>query len=86
MDAVANNVGKTYAIPYGDLGFNIQKANEYYGIYEYPYLFYMDPKRTYLINKGNLGRCLEKGELGTVNIYLEKNYFYYLLVFSTILL
>ena len=72
MDAVANNIGKTYAIPYGDLGFNIQKANEYYGIYEYPYLFYMDPKRTYLINKGNLGRCLEKGELGTVNIYLEK--------------
>lgn len=61
-----------FAVPYGNLGFNLQKINEYYGIYNYPYLFFMDINRTYLINKGNLGRCLEKGEIGTVNIYLEK--------------
>lgn len=62
----------SFAAPYGNLGFNLSKLNEYYGLYDYPYLFFMDVNRTYLINKGNLGRCLEKGEIGTVNIYLEK--------------
>lgn len=68
----ASSTNGTFAAPYGNLGFNLNKLNEYYGIYDYPYMFFMDINRTYLINKGNLGRCLEKGEIGTVNIYLEK--------------
>lgn len=68
----ATSKNGSFAAPYGNLGFNLSKLNEYYGLYDYPYLFFMDVNRTYLINKGNLGRCLEKGEIGTVNIYLEK--------------
>lgn len=68
----ATSKNRSFAAPYGNLGFNLSKLNEYYGLYDYPYLFFMDVNRTYLINKGNLGRCLEKGEIGTVNIYLEK--------------
>lgn len=71
VDGSANASG-TYAVPYGNLGFNLKKLNEYYGIYDKPYLFFMDINRNYLINKGNLGRCLAKGEIGNVNIYLEK--------------
>jgi hypothetical protein len=72
VDSVPSNVSSQYVVPYGHLGDNISKLNEYYGIYDYPYLFYIGSRRVYLINKGNLGRCLEKGELGSVNIYLEK--------------
>ena len=71
MDPISSSY-RSYCVPYGHLGENLKKLNDYYGIYDKPYLFYMANRRTYLINKGNLGRCLEKGELGTVNIYLEK--------------
>lgn len=71
IDTASSSIG-TYITPYGTLGFNLSKLNEYYGIYDYPYLFFMDAKRTYLINKGKLGRCLETGEIGNINIYLEK--------------
>lgn len=71
IDTTANEAG-IYTIPYGNLGENLTNLNGYYGIYDYPFMFYMDAKRNYLINKGNLGRCVEKGELGSVNIYLER--------------
>lgn len=61
----------TYAIPYGDLGQNLEDLNHHYGIYDYKYLFFMGLDRTYLISKGNLGNDLEYGELGTVNVYVE---------------
>lgn len=72
VDPVSSNVGQTYSVPYGHLGDNLSKLDEYYGIYDAPYLFYIDMNRTYLLNKGNLGRCLQKGEFGNVHIYLEK--------------
>lgn len=76
-DAVTDNapdkkVKGTYSISYGNLGDNLKNLNNCYGIYDYPYLFYMGIKRTYMLNKGNLGKCLQLGEIGTVNIYLEK--------------
>lgn len=72
VDGIKENPVNNYIVPYGHLGDNLSKLNEYYGIYDYPYLFYMDTKRTYLINKGSIGKCLEKGELSAVHIYVEK--------------
>jgi len=67
-----DNENATYIIPYGHLGNNIASLNSYYGIYDNPYLFFMDIDCIYLIDKGNIGNTLRSGELKTVSVYLEK--------------
>ena len=62
---------KTYIMEYGHLGQNLSSLNKYYGLYNNPYLFYMDIDRIYMLDKGKLGKTLSKGEIGNVNLYLE---------------
>lgn len=73
MDSTNDTSLNTYAIPYGHLGHNLEKLNEYYGIYNSPYLFFMGIDKIYLLNKENIGNCLTENELGSVNIYLENS-------------
>lgn len=67
-----DNIQKVYKIPYGHMGNNLDMLNLYYGIYDNPYLFFMDLDCVYLIDKGNVGNTLRTNELKTVSIYLEK--------------
>lgn len=67
-----DNTNGTYIVPYGHLGHNLKSLNSYYGIYEAPYLFFMDLDAIYLLNKGYIGKTLRQNELQTVSIYLEK--------------
>jgi len=67
-----DNTNSTYIIPYGHLGENFNYLNSYYGIYNNPYLFFMDIDCVYFIDKGNVGTTLRTGELKTVSVYLEK--------------
>lgn len=67
-----DNTQKTYKIPYGHMGNNLDMLNLYYGIYDNPYLFFMDLDCIYLLDKGNVGNTLRANELKGVSIYLEK--------------
>lgn len=67
-----DNTQKTYKIPYGHMGNNLDMLNLYYGIYDNPYLFFMDLDCIYLLDKGNVGNTLRANELKCVSIYLEK--------------
>lgn len=71
MSPTDNKLG-IYKIPYGHLGENIRLLNKYYGIYDTPYLFYMDFDTIYLIEKGKVGSTLKPNEFKAVSIYLEK--------------
>lgn len=70
--APTDNTQKTYKIPYGHMGNNLDMLNLYYGIYDNPYLFFMDLDCIYLLDKGNVGNTLRANELKGVSIYLEK--------------
>ena len=67
-----DNSNGVYSIPYGHLGNNIHLLNKYYGIYNTPYLFFMDTDVTYLLEKGKVGNTLRKDELQSIMIFIEK--------------
>lgn len=67
-----DNKNGIYAIPYGHMGDNLSSLNKYYGIYQTPYLFFMDLDTIYLLEKGKVGSTLKSDELKTVSIYLNK--------------
>lgn len=67
-----DNKHETYAIPYGHMGDNLSNFNKYYGIYQTPYLFFMDLDTIYLLEKGKVGNTLKVDELKTVSIHLNK--------------
>jgi hypothetical protein len=71
MSPVNDTSDVDFYIPYGNLNNNLKFLNNYYGIYDGPYLFYMDIDSTYLIDKSKLGYTLRRNELGGINIYLE---------------
>ena len=54
------------------MGDNLNSLNKYYGIYQTPYLFFMDLDTIYLLEKGKVGNTLKAEELKTVSIYLNK--------------
>jgi hypothetical protein len=64
---------KDIQVAYGSLGENLESLNQYYGLYKTPYLFFMAPEATYLLNKSSMGKNLQSGEMSTVNIYLSDN-------------
>lgn len=66
------NTYREFVIPYGSLGDNFDFMNTYYGIYDNPRMFFADFDATYLLDKGNIGKSLRKGELASTLIYLEK--------------
>lgn len=67
-----DNTGDLYVIPYGSLKDNLKSLNKYYGIYNTPYVFFMDFGCTYLIEKKTVGSTLRKNEHPIVTIYLDK--------------
>lgn len=66
------NINKDFIVPYGSLGDNFDFIDTYYGIYDNPRMFFADFDTTYLLDKGNSGKSLRKGELASTLIYLEK--------------
>ena len=67
-----DHINNTYCIPYGHMGDNLSDLNKYYGIYQTPYMFFMDLDTIYLLEKGKAGSTLKADELKTVSIYLNK--------------
>jgi hypothetical protein len=61
-------------IPTSNLLMGLEYVNNRYGIFNTPYIFYMDMFRSedYLISKGGVGKAVRQGKPANVNMYLEE--------------
>lgn len=72
MTSITSAETKDFMLEYGTMMDNFKSLDNYYGIYDTPYLFFIDFNETYFIDKKKLGKTLKTNELGIVNMYLEK--------------
>lgn len=72
MSHIRNDRIGNFVLEYGDLGSNLKFINHIYGIYNSPYMFFMDNDVTYMIDQSQLGKTLRPLEYGLVNMYLEE--------------
>lgn len=73
MNRISGEYSGNIVAPTGNLLATLSHLNKYYGIFDTPYLFFMDINKNYLLDKVNLGKAVDVDSPSRVSLFLEED-------------